>query len=197
VAVLVMVLMSLAIADVMQPLSVGGSGPGGAPTLAFLQWAIPAAISLGSSLFGRKRGGGGGGRYEKMLRGELDRETPEAAQNYLLKTLRSYESQGMPQFQSGLQDIRENAVRRGITGGDLGTSYEGDLASAFQRNLMDVGGRYAFDAYQQSRGRRLDLLTSQLDRETARKNAQRDMWGNLIGSGLQAFGTFAGAKWGK
>jgi hypothetical protein len=113
-----------------------------------------------------------------------------------METLRSYESQAMPQFQGALQDIRENAVRRGITGGDLGTSYEGDLASAFQRNIMDTGGRMAYDAFQTSRNRYLDLLTGQLDRETARKNAQRDMWGNIIGSGLGALGTYAGAKWG-
>lgn len=165
----------------------------GAPALAWLQF-LPAAISLGSSLFGRKGGGGGGNYYERMLRGEIGRETPEAAQDYLMQTLRAYESEGMPKFQGALQDIRENAVRRGITGGDLGTSYEGDLASAFQQNIMDVGGRYAYDAYQGSRNRYLDLLTGGADRETGRRNAQRDMWGNIIGSGLGALGTYLGSR---
>lgn len=187
------VLLSLLLADLMRPLD---GGQAGGTTLAWLQF-LPAAISLGSSLFGRKGGGGGGNYYERRLRGELERETPEAAQDYLMETLRAYESEGMPEFQGALQDIRENAVRRGITGGDLGTSYEGDLASAFQQNIMDVGGRYAYDAYQGSRNRYLDLLTGGADRETGRGNARRDMWGNIIGAGLGALGTYAGARWGK
>lgn len=168
----------------------------GGAQLAIAPWLIPAGISLASSLFGRKRGGGGGNYYEQRLRRETDRETPEAAQDYLMETLRAYESEGMPKFQGALQDIRENAIRRGITGGDLGTSYEGDLASAFQQNIMDVGGRYAYDAFQSSRNRYLDLLTGGADRETGRGNAKRDMWGNIIGAGLQAAGTYFGSRGG-
>ena len=49
--------------------------------------------------------------------------------------LQSYVAGAMPQFMQQLQGVRENAVQRGISTGDLGTAYEGSLASAFQRNI--------------------------------------------------------------
>ncbi len=193
VGVLVAVLWSLALADVMRPL---GEEPSSGPALAFLNFLVPAAIGLGRSLLRKKGGGGGGGGgyYEQLLRRQIDQERPEAANDYIMQTLQSAESEAMPKFQGALQDIRENAIRRGITGGDLGTSYEGDLASAFDQNIKDVGGRYAYDAFQGSRNRYLDLITGQLDRETARKNAQKSMWGDIIGAGLGAAGTYFGSR---
>lgn len=51
------------------------------------------------------------------------------------KVLSSYVAGAMPQFMQQLQGIRANDVQRGISTGDLGTAYEGSLASAFQRNI--------------------------------------------------------------
>ena len=51
------------------------------------------------------------------------------------KTLGAYVQSAMPDFNKALQGVRENSIARGISTGDLGTSYEGDLASAFQRNI--------------------------------------------------------------
>ena len=109
----------------------------------------------------------------RVLEDEIYRESPELAQSYLSKTLDAYASGEMGGFRSDLQGIRENAVRRGITGGDLGTSYEGDLSSAFQRNLSNVAGSYANQNFQASRDRYLDLLTGQRDADTAEENARR------------------------
>lgn len=49
--------------------------------------------------------------------------------------LSAYVSGAMPQFLQQLQGVRANDVSRGISTGDLGTAYEGSLASAFQRNI--------------------------------------------------------------
>lgn len=51
------------------------------------------------------------------------------------KVLSSYVAGAMPQFMQQLQGVRANDVQRGISTGDLGTAYEGSLASAFQRNI--------------------------------------------------------------
>lgn len=166
-------------------------------TLAFWNIAIPAAIGIGSQLLRNRGGDDDENRYKAMLRHATREERdPTRGQEYLEESVRAATSRAMPQFHSALQDIRENAIRRGISTGDLGTSYEGDLASAFHQNIADTAGQYAYGGYQQSRNRYLDLLTGGLDRETAERNARRDMWGNLIGSGLGAAATYYGSKGG-
>ena len=119
------------------------------------------------------------------LRGEIARERPEAANEYLARTLESYTSERMPGFQSELQQAREGAIRRGATGGDLGTSYEGDIISAFDRNTKNTAGRFAMDNYNTSRERYLDLLTGQRDYDTAQANAKRKrggLFGKILGT---------------
>ncbi|HKX10781.1 MAG TPA: hypothetical protein VJN67_21465 [Stellaceae bacterium] len=126
-----------------------------------------------------------------MLRDAIGNENPEAASDYIRQTVGAQASSALPEFNQQLQSIRENAIRRGITGGDLGTSYEGDLASAFQRNIANSVSSHAYDAYQTSRNRYLDLLTGQRDYETAQENARRkrgSFLGNLLGTAAGAFG---------
>lgn len=121
---------------------------------------------------------------------ELGNETPEAANDYIGKTIESLTASRMPAFMGELQNVRENAVRRGITGGDLSTSYEGDLASAFQKNIVNETGSRAYDAYQSSRNRLTDMLAGQRDYETAQANAKRKrggLFGKIIGTAAGAF----------
>ena len=77
----------------------------------------------------------------EILYGEISKETPEAAQGYLEKEIGSLTSAAMPAFNSRLQDVQEGAIRRGLYGGNLPTSYEGDLASAFQKNIANTAVR--------------------------------------------------------
>lgn len=121
--------------------------------------------------------------------------------------LKSLVSQAMPEFNNRLNGIRENAIARGISTGDLGTSYEGDLASAFQRNLANqAAGLYttqlgaAQNLYgqdisreQANQGNYLDLLTGRLSFEEAKKQAAKNRKAALAQGVLGAAGTAAGA----
>lgn len=136
-----------------------------------------------------------------LYREAIDTERPEAATDYLTKTVGAQTSAAMPGFLSELQNIREGAIRRGIGGGELGTSYEGDLASAFQRNVATQVAGKSYDAFQTSRDRYLDLLTGQRDYETAQANAKRKrgglfgkILGTVAGSFLGPFGAAIGGN---
>ena len=112
------------------------------------------------------------------------------------KTLGAYVQSAMPDFNKALQGVRENSIARGISTGDLGTSYEGDLASAFQRNiagqaanlygqrLSGYEGLYGQDqnASQQAQNQYLDLLTGQRDYEEQQKEAKQANQSSLFGA---------------
>ncbi len=125
--------------------------------------------------------------------------------------LKSLVSQAMPEFNTRLNGIRENAIARGISTGDLGTSYEGDLASAFQRNLANqAAGLYttqlgaAQNLYGQDISREqanqnsyLDLLTGRLSFEEQKRQAAKDRKAALAQGVLGAAGSAAGFFAGK
>lgn len=101
----------------------------------------------------------------------------------------------MPALRSQLQLTREDAQRRGIGTGDLGTSNEGDLVSAFQRNIANALGGLAMSGYENNRNRYLDLLSGRLDRNQASRNAQNGMWGSLFQTVTSPFSfAFGGGK---
>lgn len=97
------------------------------------------------------------------------------------QTAGAFLNQQMPTFLKSLQMTREDGIRRGISTGDLGTSNEGDLVSAFQRNLSDSLGSLASSNYNQSRDRYFGLLGSQYDADTQAKNSQDAMIGGVAG----------------
>lgn len=121
--------------------------------------------------------------------------------------LGSYVSSAMPEFNKALQGIRENSIQRGISTGDLGTSYEGDLASAFQRNIAGeaanlYGQRMSGyenlagldqNANQNNQNRYLDLLTGQRDYEEQKREADQANKSSLFGSIGNVLGTLGGA----
>jgi hypothetical protein len=141
-----------------------------------------------------------------ILRDEITDENPAAAEGYLAKEMEAYAGAQAPALAGALQSTREGAIRRGITGGDLGTSYEGDILSAYQKNIAHETGSRALDIYDSSRNRYLDLLSGQRDYETAEAERKRRKRGGLFGAlgavagGIGGFflggpqGAYAGAK---
>lgn len=116
-----------------------------------------------------------------QLYDEIGRESPELGQKYLNETTQAAMSSAMPDFERRLQDVRENAIRRGVSNG-LGTFYEGDLASAFERNMANATASRSYDLYESSRNRLLDLLSGQRDYEQAVANAKAKKKKGLFGS---------------
>jgi hypothetical protein len=99
----------------------------------------------------------------------------------------------MPQFRNQLQLTREDAVRRGVGTGDLGTSNEGDLTSAFQRNIANSLASLSASGYENSRNRIMELLSGKAGMDMNDYNQNANMWGSLAGAGIGAFGSWLGA----
>lgn len=134
-------------------------------------------------------------RYLKLLDGGQDR---------LNEYARSAMSAAMPGFMNEIQNIRESAQRRGISTGDLGTSYEGDAASAFQQNIADAISGQAMNLYgtqmggagglyDMSRNNYLDLVAGALDRKEMGRNAKRDRQAGNLRAYMAMLGQAAGA----
>lgn len=122
-------------------------------------------------------------RYNQAI---VDEAGGDGWQDEFEQSAGAYMNRAMPQFRQQLQLTREDGIRRGISTGDLGTSYEGDLASAFQQNMSDTLGSMAQAGYENSRGRYLDLLTGRLDRNTAASNNRNRQWWEVGKTGINA-----------
>lgn len=123
-------------------------------------------------------------------RGQIDQQigyeqNGTGFQDAFNKTAGAYLQNAMPQFQQSLQLTRENGVRRGISTGDLGTSTEGDLTSAFQRNISNALGGMAFQGYEGSRNRIMDLLSGKAGMDINDLNSQYNFLGGLLSGGFQ------------
>jgi len=124
-------------------------------------------------------------------------------QDALNESISSAMSGAMPQLQGALQGAREGAIRRGVDTGGLGTSYEGDVFSAFQRNIANAAGQQALGLYgtqlgaygdlyntdvgleQSSRNRYLDILAGNRDADISKENAKNASKGHgLLGLGI-------------
>jgi hypothetical protein len=107
-----------------------------------------------------------------------------------METLRG-SAVGAGRLNTGFQTEDEDRV---VT--DLGERYQDSLArqslgatSLELRNLEGVG---AYGAGQQNTY--LDLISGQMDRETAERNAKKKLLGNVLGAGLGAAGMFFGGR---
>lgn len=161
----------------------------------------PAGAMAGYQLGNAVTGGGGDGGpapqrstapphgYDELLEQE---RTGAGAQDAITRYTQAAIQSAMPSFQHELQLTREDGIRRGISTGDLGTSNEGDLASAFQRNVVNSVAGQATQLYDSGRNRYADLLTGKMDRDTAEDNYRRQRKTSLAG----AIGTAAGAYFG-
>jgi hypothetical protein len=120
-------------------------------------------------------------------------------QGALDEYVRGAVSRALPGFDRRLQGMRESSIRRGV-GGALSTSYEGDLASAFQQNIADATAGQAMNLYgtqargysdvsrtdlargESSRNRYLDILTGNRDFWMGEKERKRKKKGGLFGA---------------
>lgn len=109
------------------------------------------------------------------------------------QTAGAFLSNAMPQFQQNLQMTRENGIRRGISTGDLGTSTEGDLTSAFQRNLANALGGLASQGYENRRNRILDIISGKVGSAQDELDQTQNFWGGLAQGGLKLAGSYFGA----
>lgn len=96
----------------------------------------------------------------------------------------------LPGLRNDLQMTRENAIRRGVSTGDYGTSAEGDVTSAWQRNIANALAGQSMVGYEDSQNRYLDLLTGQMDRNTGEENAKKKNKSGLLGGIGAAAGFF-------
>lgn len=175
-----------------------------------------AGYSLGSALGGK--GGGGGGGNAGRLNGAADTyggyaredrnrylDALKGGQEAVNTSTQAAVSSALPSFMKNLQGSREDAIRRGASNGDLQTSYEGDLGSAFQRNVSTAAAGQAANVYGQttagygnmagqSGNTYLDLLNGGADREQADRNNKTNLWGSVIGAAGNAAGAYYGGK---
>lgn len=112
------------------------------------------------------------------------------------QTAGAYMNEAMPQLRTQLQLSQEDAVRRGISTGDLGTSNEGDILSAFQQNTSNTLGGLATSEYENNQNRYLNLLTGTLDRNQSNSNSNANMWAGIGGAALSAAGSALGGPLG-
>lgn len=109
-------------------------------------------------------------------------------------TAGAFLSSQMPALMQSLQGTRENAIRRGISTGDLGTSNEGDVYSAFQRNLANVLGGLSMQGYENSRNRYVDMAGGKLTGALDAENSARNSWASILGAGAGVAGSFFGSR---
>lgn len=132
-------------------------------------------------------------------------DTLNGGQEALNTSTQAAVSSAMPQFKQGLQGIRESAERRGISNGEVATNYEGDLASAFDRNIANATASHATELQGQKvgalgglqseeRNQYLDLLSGNLDRQQQEKNRKQSFWNGLIGAAGGAAGAYFGSR---
>jgi hypothetical protein len=134
----------------------------------------------------------GGNLADEYAKAMASQRTGAGAQDALNTSTKAAVDAAMPSFRGQLQGVRENAIARGAWTGDLGTSYEGDLASAFDAHTKSAVASQAAGMYNEGQNRYLDLLTGGMDRQTQDQNYQRQRKAGLWGS----LGSALGAAWG-
>jgi hypothetical protein len=117
--------------------------------------------------------------------------TLAGGQDALNASITAAMSAAMPDLFRTLQQTKESNLRRGMMNGETPTSYEGDVMSAFQRNIANAAGGQAMNLHntnvgarthlfdvstglgERSRERYLDVLSGQMDRKQAERNANQ------------------------
>lgn len=196
---------------------VGGAAGGfmlGGPAGAYAGYKLGDAVSGG--------GGGGGGGGDAAPSGDLNAAATQYGgyatedRNRFLKALdggqdalesstKAAVANALPDYMKNLQGSREAAIRRGASTGDLQTSYEGDLSSAFDRNVSNAVAGQAANMYGQklsatgqlagqSGNTYLDLLAGNRDAHQADQNNKYGLLGGIVGAAGQAAGAYYGAR---
>ncbi|HYL22506.1 MAG TPA: hypothetical protein VEU74_12145 [Gemmatimonadales bacterium] len=153
----------------------------------------------------QQRADTGYGQYQDLM---------SEGQPALETSISSAMSAAMPEFQKAMQGVQESEVQRGVglgasgsSGGSLGTSYEGDLESAFQRNIANAAGSQALglystklgtaaQGYQLDENRLVGMMSGNRDYETALQNAAKKRSSGLFGALGAGIGGIAGGSFG-
>lgn len=130
--------------------------------------------NAGKAQWWRERGGDPNDRFNQAI---VDEGAGGGWKTAFGETAGAFVRDQLPQLRESLQMTREDGIRRGISTGDLGTSYEGDVLTSWGRGISDALGRLSMSGYENNRNRYLDLLSGRLDRNTAAQNARNQMWG--------------------
>lgn len=179
----------------------------------------PAGAMAGYKLGEMASGGGGvGDSHSDGMGGAADQYGKYATedrnrfltafnggQDALESSTKAATANALPGFMQNLQGSREAAIRRGASNGDLQTSYEGDLTSAFQRNVSNAVAGQASNMYNtklnaagslagSSGNTYLDLLSGNRDAEQADKNNKYGLAGSVLGAAGQVAGAYYGKK---
>lgn len=127
--------------------------------------------------------------FTSLLKNAQD---PNAGMDALTQQTTSLYNNALPGFMQQMQGQKEDNIRRGISTGDLGTSFEGDLTSAFQRNLTSAIAGNAASMYNSNQDRLTGLVENQQDaQQSAQNNAQQrraGLFGGLLGAAGSALG---------
>lgn len=117
---------------------------------------------------------------------------PNYGQQALQQSTQAAVQNALPSFLQNMQGLKEQNIRRGISTGDLGTSFEGDLTSAFQRNLANSVASQSLGLFNNRNSLLSGYYGDQLDREQAARNDASQRRGGFINGLMQLGGAAAG-----
>lgn len=121
-------------------------------------------------------------------------QDPSFGQDAITKMTQSAMGNAMPGFMQQMQGQKEDSIRRGISTGDLGTSFEGDLTSAFQRNIANSVAGQAGTMFNNRNNLLYQGTNDQLDREQAAQNGAQQRKSGLINSLISGAGMALGGR---
>lgn len=120
-------------------------------------------------------------------------QDPNYGQQQLQDTTRATVQSALPDFLTNLGGLKEQNIRRGISTGDLGTSFENDLTSAFQRNIANSVAGQSMNLFNNRNGLLFQGLNDSLDREQSAQNDAARRRSGFIGGLMKNIGDFAGS----
>lgn len=120
-------------------------------------------------------------------------EDPNYGQDQLAKSTAATVQGALPSFMQNLQGTKEDNIRRGISTGDLGSSFEGDLTSAFQRNIANSVAGQAADMFSNRTSLLYGAQQDALDREQAAQNNAQQRKGSFLNGLISTIGSVVGA----
>lgn len=123
-------------------------------------------------------------------------QDPSYGQDELQKTTQATVQNALPDFMRNLQGTREDSIRRGISTGDLGSSFEGDLTSAFQRNIANSVAAQSASMMGQWNNLLFGGLSDDVDREQGAQNAAGQRKSSFLNGLISTVGSVIGAKMG-
>ena len=194
----------------------------GEPALAFWNFAIPAALSVGSALINRGKDKGDSrddSRMTNQARRDEERGT-EAEQAYYDRLSSFDATEGakrqadvlgrdwMQKFTEGAERLRGGQVSRHRLDTGYGMEDEDRYVRDATRQQQDALARLAMQAQgmdvdvardlgrygERTTGRALDIRQTEEDRKRADRAGKRQLWGNIGGALIQAGGTYLGSR---